>query len=160
MSARWKPVAWAAGAALVVAFIGGGVTDTGPWYQALRKPWFQPPDWLFAPAWTLIYSLTAMAGVLSWRAAAPGPQRDWLLVAFALNGFLNVLWSLLFFGLRRPDWALVEVVFLFLSVASLVWLAGRQSRLAGLLLLPYLIWVGFAGVLNLAVVQLNAPFGG
>jgi tryptophan-rich sensory protein len=158
MTARWKPVAWAAGAALVVAVIGGGVTDTGPWYQALEKPWFQPPDWLFAPAWTLIYALTAIAGVRSWRAAPPGRQRDWLLVAFAANGFLNVLWSLLFFGLRRPDWALAGVVLLFLSVASLVWLAGRHAPVARLLLAPYLAWVGFAAVLNLAVVRLNPPF--
>jgi tryptophan-rich sensory protein len=158
MTSRWKPIALAAGAALLVAVIGGGLTDTGPWYQSLRKPWFQPPDWLFAPAWTLIYSLTAIAGVQSWRAAPPGAQRDWLLVAFAANGFLNVLWSLLFFGLRRPDWALVEVVFLFLSVASLIWLAGRHAPVARWLLAPYLLWVGFAGVLNLAVVRLNAPF--
>jgi tryptophan-rich sensory protein len=158
MTSRWKPIALAAGAALLVAVIGGGLTDTGPWYQSLRKPWFQPPDWLFAPAWTLIYSLTAIAGVQSWRAAPPGAQRDWLLVAFAANGFLNVLWSLLFFGLRRPDWALVEVVFLFLSVALLIWLAGRHAPVARWLLAPYLLWVGFAGVLNLAVVRLNAPF--
>ena len=155
MSPRGKAIAWAAGAALLVAFIGGGVTDTGPWYQALEKPWFQPPDWLFAPAWTLIYALTAIAGVQSWRAAPAGPQRDWLLVAFAANGFLNVLWSLLFFGLRRPDWAAVQVVLLFLSVAVLIWLAGRHAPVARWLLAPYLAWVGFAGVLNWAVVLLN-----
>jgi tryptophan-rich sensory protein len=158
MTARWKPVAWAAGAAFLVAMIGGGLTDTGPWYQGLQKPSFQPPDWLFAPAWTLIFALTATAGVVSWRAAPPGRARSGLLLAFALNGVLNVLWSLFFFGLRRPDWALVEVVFLFLSVASLIWLAGRHAPLARWLLAPYLLWVGFAAVLNLAVVRLNAPF--
>lgn len=158
MTARWKPVAWAAGAAFLVAMIGGGLTDTGPWYQGLQKPSFQPPDWLFAPAWTLIFALTATAGVVSWRAAPPGRARSGLLLAFAVNGVLNVLWSLFFFGLRRPDWALVEVVFLFLSVASLIWLAGRHAPLARWLLAPYLLWVGFAAVLNLAVVRLNAPF--
>jgi len=158
MTARWQPVAWAAGAAFLVAMIGGGLTDTGPWYQGLRKPSFQPPDWLFAPAWTLIFALTAAAGVVSWRAAPRGRARVGLILAFALNGVLNVLWSLLFFGLRRPDWALVEVVFLFLSVALLMWLAGRHAPLARWLLAPYLLWVGFATVLNLAVVRLNAPF--
>jgi tryptophan-rich sensory protein len=72
--------------------------------------------------------------------------------------FLNVLWSLLFFRLRRPDWALVEVGFLWLSILALMIVLFRYSRLAGLLLLPYLVWVGFAGALNFAVVRLNGPF--
>lgn len=134
------------------------MTDLGPWYAGLRQPSWKPPDWLFGPVWTLIFALTALAGVLSWRSANGRAEREWLLVAFALNGFLNVFWSLLFFRLRRPDWALVEVVFLWASILLLVVLCSRVSRPAGLLLLPYLIWVGFAAVLNLAVVRLNAPF--
>ncbi|HEY4986895.1 MAG TPA: TspO/MBR family protein, partial [Bradyrhizobium sp.] len=77
---------------------------------------------------------------------------------FALNGFLNVLWSSLFFALRRPDWALIEVVFLWLSILLPIGVFWRLARPASLYLLPYLAWVSFAALLNLAVVGLNAPF--
>lgn len=157
---RWKPILVAAGAALVVAALGGAATDVGPWYEALRKPSWQPPDWLFAPAWTAIYALTALAGVRTWRAAPDAAARGRVLVFYALNALLNVLWSVLFFTLQRPDWALVEVVPLWLSVLLLMVVSGRHDRPAAWLLLPYLLWVGFAGVLNWSVVRLNAPGAG
>ncbi len=157
---RWKPVAVAAGAALVVAALGGAATDIGPWYLGLRKPHWQPPDWLFAPAWTAIYALTALAGLRAWRAAPDLAGRGWVLVAYAANALLNVLWSLLFFTLHRPDWALAEVVALWLSVALLIVVSARLDRTAGWLLAPYLAWVAFAGVLNWNVARLNAPISG
>ncbi len=151
----WKPIAAAAAAAAAVAVLGASATDLGPWYQALAKPWWQPPGWLFGPAWTLTYGLTAIAGIIAWNRAPDGVAREWILAAFALNGFLNVLWSVLFFRLGRPDWALVEVLVLWLSIALLIVVSGRSSRTAGWLLVPYLAWVSFAGMLNLAIVQLN-----
>ncbi|NWG24390.1 MAG: tryptophan-rich sensory protein [Pseudorhodoplanes sp.] len=155
-SKRWlKPIAVAAAAAVVVAFLGGTLTDTGAWYQALRKPPWQPPDWLFGPVWTLIFALVALSAATAWRKAPDRASRDWVVGLFALNGFLNVLWSLLFFQLRRPDWALIEVVFLWLSILLLIVVAWRFSRLAGALLFPYLAWVTFAAWLNLAIVRLN-----
>lgn len=156
----WKPVLAAAGAALLVAALGGAATDIGPWYQSLRKPAWQPPDWVFGPAWTAIFALTALAGVRSWARTPDAAGRRWLLAAYALNALLNIFWSFLFFTLRRPDWALVEVVPLWLSVALLIVVSGRRDRPAGWLLVPYLAWVGFAGVLNWSVVRLNAPFSG
>ncbi len=83
-----------------------------------------------------------------------------MLVLFALNGFVNVFWSLLFFRLRRPDWALAEVGFLWLSILVLIVYLGRIHRTSGWLLAPYLAWVSFAATLNVAVVRLNGPFGG
>ncbi len=157
---RWQPIAIAAAAALAVALLGGLMTDIGPWYRSLQKPGFQPPDWAFGPAWTVIYALAAMSAVAAWRAARTGTQRETMLVLFAANAFLNVLWSLLFFRLRRPDWALFEVAFLWASVLLLIIVLGRWSRTAALLLVPYLAWVSFASVLNWATVQLNPPFGG
>lgn len=157
---RWKPVLVAAGAALAVAALGGAATDIGPWYLGLRKPAWQPPDWLFAPAWTAIYALTALAGVRAWRRTRDVAGRGRLLVTYALNALLNILWSVLFFTLRRPDWALVEVVALWLSVVLLILVSGRRDRAAGWLLVPYLAWVAFAGVLNWSVVRLNEPFSG
>ena len=157
---RWKPIAVAALAATMVAGLGALMTDLGPWYANLEKPSWQPPDWLFGPAWTLIFALCAIAGYLAWRNAPNRGGRDAVLALFALNAFLNVLWSGLFFRLRRPDWALTEAVLLWLSVALLIIALSRYSKTAGVLLVPYLAWVSFATVLNWTIVQLNAPFGG
>lgn len=156
---RWKPVLLAALAALAVAGLGGLMTDIGPWYQALVKPSWQPPDWLFGPAWTAIFALSALAAARAWEDAPDRASREWMLALFALNAFLNVLWSLLFFRLRRPDWALLEVGLLWLSVLALIVVLSRYSPRAGWLLSPYLAWVAFAALLNFTVVQLNRPFG-
>lgn len=149
----------AGGAAVVVAGLGGALTDIGPWYYALRKPSWQPPDWAFPVAWTAIFGLAAWAGARAWREAPSPADRRRVAWLFGVNGVLNAAWSGLFFKLRRPDWGLVEVVPLWLSVLALVVETGRRSRFTGALLAPYLVWVGFAAVLNLAIVRLNAPFG-
>ncbi len=156
----WRPVLAAAGAALLVAIVGGLATDIGPWYQALNKPSWQPPDWLFGPVWTVIYALAALAGVIAWRHAQRGAERHRIIVLFALNAALNVLWSWLFFGWHRPDLALAEVGFLWLSILALILALGRIAPAAGWLLVPYLLWVSFAAFLNYTIVQLNAPFSG
>ena len=157
MTPRWKAVVAAAGAAIGVAVLGALSTDLGSWYAGLRQPAWKPPDAWFGPAWTLIYAFTAAAGVTAWRAASAG-RRQWILIAYAFNAFLNVLWSLLFFRLRRPDWAFAEVVFLWASILLLMLVSGRASGRSALLLLPYLLWVSFAATLNLEVVRLNGPF--
>lgn len=143
---------------LLVAGIGAWLTDLSPWYYALRKPSWQPPDWAFGPAWTVILALASVAAFLSWR-NAPTPGSRLLVVAlFMANGVLNVLWSPLFFVFRRPDWALIELPFLWLSVLGPIVLLPSISPTASLLMAPYLAWVSFAGLLNLAVVHLNGPF--
>ncbi len=160
MSSRggWRPVVFAAGAAMAVAGLGGLMTDIGPWYLSLKQPAWKPPDWAFGPAWTVIFALAAASGVAAWRSAPSRADREWLLALFALNGFLNVLWSLLYFRLRRPDWALLEVGLLWLSVLLLMVVTGRYSRKASALLAPYLVWILFAAALNWATVRLNGPF--
>lgn len=159
-AASLKPVALAAVAAAAVAMLGGLMTELGPWYRSLQQPAWKPPDWAFGPAWTVIFALTALAAARAWREAPGRAQRRKLLWLLAVNAFLNVLWSVLFFRLRRPDWALVEVLLLWLSVGVLMATVARWSRGAAWLLLPYLLWVTFAGALNGAVVRLNGPFGG
>jgi translocator protein len=156
---RRRALWYAALAALSVAALGGLATEIGPWYRGLAKPAWNPPDWLFGPAWTLIYALTALAGVEAWQASRDASQRRVLAALFITNGVLNILWSLLFFRLRRPDWALVEVGALWLSILVLIIYCGRIQRRTIALLLPYLAWVSFAAVLNASVVSLNAPFG-
>lgn len=149
---------WAAAWAVAVALLGIWATELGPWYRALRQPDWKPSDLWFGPAWTLIYALAATAAVKAWFGCAARRQRLQLVAAYVLNGALNVLWSWLFFRARRPDWALLEVGLLALSIVLLIALAARASASAAWLLLPYLLWVSFAALLNLAVVRLNAPF--
>ena len=149
----------AATCALLLAGAGGLLTTIGPWYRNLRKPSWQPPDWAFGPAWTLILGMAAAAGVLAWEGAADAAGRTEVAVLFAINGALHLLWSPLFFKWRRPDWALIEVVFLWLSLVALLIGLRPYSITASWLILPYLAWVTFAAWLNLAIVRLNAPFG-
>ncbi len=153
---RFIVIAVAAGAAIIVAVLGAVLTDIGDWYFSLSKPSWQPPDWAFGPAWTIVFTATATAGVIAWLR---GPDdRAVLAAAFIVNGVLNVAWSLLFFKLRRPDWALVEVAIFWLSIAALIIVCARVDSLAGWLLLPYIVWVSFAAVLNATIVRLNQPF--
>jgi translocator protein len=154
------PPAAAAAAAVLVAVAGGVATTTDAWYRRLRVPAWKPPDWAFGPVWAVIFALTATAGVLAWTGDPDPVARGVLLAAYAVNGALNIAWSVLFFRFRRPDWALAEVAALWLSIAVLVLVTGRAAPGAGLLNLPYLAWVSVAACLNLRIVRLNAPFGG
>lgn len=153
-----KPVIVAALCAMAVAALGGAMTETGPWYRNLEKSPLTPPDWVFAPAWTLIYALAVMSAVYGWNATRSASGRAWLVSLFFLNAVLNVLWSAVFFTLERPDWALAEVATLWLSVLSLIVFLWPRSPVAGALLVPYLAWVSFAAYLNQRVVALNGPF--
>jgi tryptophan-rich sensory protein len=154
--------AWTIGIAALVAVlfagIGAGLTDLGPWYVRLAKPNWQPPDALFGPAWTLIFALCATAAVRGWEAMTGPYARRRLVALFIANLLLNALWSLLFFSLRRPDWALLEVAVLWLSILALIRLLAPVDRPGAWMLVPYLAWVSFASVLNLTIVRLNAPF--
>jgi tryptophan-rich sensory protein len=158
-SDRWIVIAVAVAAVSVVAVIGGLMTDVGPWYESLRFPPYRPPNWLFGPAWTVIFILVATSGVMAWEHAPDAAARSGLIWLFAINGILNILWSPLFFKLRRPDWALYEVFFFWASVLALVIYIAGIYPLAAWIIAPYLVWVSFAGFLNWRVVQLNRPFG-
>jgi len=146
--------------AVAIAGIGGALTVIGPWYRALQKPSWQPPDWAFGPAWAVILGLAAWAGVLAWEAAPDEAARFRIIALFAVNAVFHILWNPLFFRWRRPDWALIEVLFLWLSVLALIVGIAPFSPEAAWFLAPYLAWVAFAAYLNLAVVRLNRPFGG
>jgi tryptophan-rich sensory protein len=153
------PIIVAAITRLIVLGVGGWMTTVGPWYENLRKPWWNPPNWIFGPAWTVILGLAAWAGVLAWNQASSGPQQLLIIILFAINIVLHMLWSPLFFNLQRPDWALIEVPFLWLSIVALMVGLAPFSALASWLLLPYLLWVAFAAFLNLTIVRMNRPFG-
>lgn len=142
------------------AGIGGALTDLGPWYFALRQPAWKPPDAAFGVIWTTIFTLCAISGWMAWQAADTPAMRRRVAWLFGANALLNILWSALYFKLQRPDWALIEVVFLWLSIVALVVGLWRLSRKASLLLVPCWLWVSIAAVLNLQTVQLNGPFVG
>jgi translocator protein len=154
----WMPVLVAALAAITVALAGGLLTDIGPWYRGLAKPSWQPPDWAFGPAWTLIFTLTATAAVMTWLVLPDSAARTTLIALYAANAVLNIAWSAIFFRMRRPDWAFFELLALWLSIVALIVFTLAWRPLAAWLLTPYLAWVTFAGVLNRAVVVRNAPF--
>ena len=148
------PLAVAALGYAVVSLVGGILTDIGPWYRSLIKPSWQPPDWLFGPVWTTIFILAAVSAALAWRAAGQG-ERRMVAILFVANGILNVGWSLLFFHLKQPLLAGLEVVLLWASIVALIAYLRRFSRPAAWLLVPYLLWVSFATVLNWTIVALN-----
>lgn len=145
--------------AVILAGAGAVLTDIGSWYRDLQKPRWQPPDWLFGPAWTIILGLAAWAAILSWNEATSPSDQAIILSVYGANFLFHLLWSPLFFRYQRPDWALVEVLFLWLSVLAMLIMAWRFTPLAGAMILPYFLWVSFAAVLNARIVQLNRPFG-
>jgi tryptophan-rich sensory protein len=138
--------------------LGGLMTEVGDWYRALRKPPWNPPNWLFGPAWIVILSLAGWSGVLAWTDAQGLGEHLRLSVMFGATVFLHLLWSPLFFKLKRPDLSLMEIPFLWLSILATIVGVVTISGFAAWLLLPYLAWVAFATRLNLAIVRLNAPF--
>lgn len=159
MSRAWLfPIVVAGLVAAMVALVGMTMTEIGPWYHSLVQPRWAPPDAAYGVAWTAIYAFTALAAVTGWLAMPVGREREGLIGLFALNGFLNIVWSLLFFRLHRPDWALFEVLLLWLSVAALLVYIWRRSMTGAVLMLPYLLWVTFAGYLTMTIVRLNGPF--
>lgn len=137
-----------------VAYIGGRFAP-GAWYQALEKPLWTPPGWVFGPAWTLLYLLMAVAAWLVWRAEPTAWARAGL-AAYLAQLALNGLWSWIFFGLRRPGLALVDLGVLWAMILLTTVLFWKTRPLAGGLLLPYLAWVSFAGALNFEVWRLNS----
>lgn len=141
---------------IAVAAAGAMATELGPWYAELKKPQWQPPDWLFGPAWTLIFTLAAAAAVISYTHASDSGKTA-VIAVFVINAVLNILWSVLFFKLRSPMMALYEVTLLWLSIVSIMVVVMPHSRLAALLVVPYLLWVSFAGFLTYTIVKLNAP---
>lgn len=142
----------------VVSLIGQRLTDLGPWYQELRQPPWKPPDWAFGVIWTSVFALIVASGVMTWRRCQTRIARVWLLALWGFNSILHMLWSLLFFTLKRPDWSMLEIPFLWISIAAIMVFSWRLSRIASLLLVPYIVWVTIAAFLNLANVQLNGPF--
>jgi tryptophan-rich sensory protein len=151
---QWLALAGFIVLSLGAGFIGGFATQNSidTWYATLDKPSWNPPNWLFGPVWTLLYIMMGIAAWLVWKTKDQiGPA----MVLFGAQLVFNLAWSLIFFGLRSPGWALIEVAFLWGSVLlTMLAFFGRQT-VAGWLFVPYLAWVSFAAVLNFAIWSLN-----
>lgn len=144
----WVLVSLAAGAA------GGIASQPGEWYAALSKPSWNPPNWVFGPVWTTLYVMMGLAAALAWPGRATRAGRAGFLL-FGLQLALNALWSWIFFRWHRLDLAFVELTVLWVTILGTIIAFRRIRPLAGHLLLPYLAWVTFAGVLNFAIARLN-----
>ena len=125
------------------------------WYPTLRKPWFTPPSWLFAPAWILLYVLMGISLSLAWSASPSPSEHPLPFAVFAAQLVVNAAWSFLFFGLRRPSVALAGIVLLWCLIVATILLFLELSTFAAALLVPYLLWVSFATLLNASIWKLN-----
>ena len=129
----------------------GALFQPGEWYESLDKPSWTPPNWSFGVIWSILYVMIAVAGWIVWRETGFGAA----MIFWGLQLVLNGAWSWLFFGRRRMDLAMIDVVALWLSIAIFIVLAWRVSTWAGLLFVPYLIWVSLAATLNRSVWRMN-----
>jgi benzodiazapine receptor len=145
------------GACYLAAFIGSIFTtpNVPTWYASLAKPAFAPPDWVFGPVWTALFTMMGISAYLVWREVPTDPRAKAALAVFILQLAANVSWSAAFFGLRSPLAGLVVIALLWALIALTIQKFRAISRTAGALLLPYLIWVSFAAVLNCAIWRLN-----
>lgn len=125
------------------------------WYAALSKPAFNPPNSIFAPVWIILYILMGISAYLIWREKVCDRNVRMALIIFTFQLLLNALWSFLFFGLHSPSSAFFEINILWLTILVTIFSFMKISKPAGILLLPYLLWVGFASILNLFIWKLN-----
>ena len=125
------------------------------WYAGLIKPSFNPPNWIFAPAWILLYTLMGIAAFLIWNRRNGKKKIKTALVLFSVQLVLNSLWSIIFFGLHLPQYAFLEILVLWFFILLTLLSFYKISKPAGLLLLPYILWVSFATILNLSIMILN-----
>jgi len=156
---HWRSLLFACCLSFGVAGLGAALTDLSDWYYQLKQPDWKPPDPAFGVIWTVIFLLCAISGWLGWHRLPSPAWRPLALFFWGLNGFLNLLWSLLYFTWRRPDWAMWEVPLLLMSILALIAVHRRHSPMSAWLLLPYLVWVSIATCLNWTTIALNGPFG-
>jgi benzodiazapine receptor len=139
------------------AFVGSiftrdAVTD---WYATLSKPSFTPPDWLFGPVWTILYLLMAISAFIVWQKGLANTAVKIALILYLIQLILNALWSVIFFGLKLPLPAFIETLLLWSAIVFTILAFARVSMLSALLLIPYILWVSFAAVLNFFIWFLN-----
>ena len=144
----------------LVAFAGSATTmfSVLTWYAKLNKPFFNPPNWVFGPAWTILYFLMGVSLYLVWNKNLKNKKKEIKGIAirvFIYQLILNFLWSWVFFGLHQPFLALITIIVLWVSIFTAIKYFYKISKMSAYLLIPYILWVSFASVLNLFIVILN-----
>lgn len=142
---------------LSAGFIGSifTISSIPIWYATLNKPFFTPPNWLFAPVWTSLYILMGISVFLVWKKGLKEQQVKGAVIIFAVQLIFNALWPVIFFGLKSPPAGFVVIIILWVAILLTIRSFFRISKTAGLLLVPYLLWTSFAAILNLSILILN-----
>lgn len=142
---------------LLVGAFAGFFTSSGVngWYATANKPWFNPPNWIFAPVWTVLYIMMGIALYLVWKSGAEKTIKQTAIILFAVQLTLNFFWSFIFFKLQLPGWAFAEIILMWAMIFITILWFGKISSAAAWLLVPYISWVSFASVLNYAIWKLN-----
>lgn len=149
------------GVSLAASFAAAGLgavatsTSVATWYAALQKPAWTPPPWLFGPVWTVLYAAMAVAAWIVWKEAGGFARARRPLAIYLVQLALNALWSPIFFGARNPGLAVLDIVLLWVAIAATIVAFAGRSRIAAVLLVPYLVWVSYAAALNVAIWRLN-----
>ena len=151
------PLIASIGVCFSAAALGSAFTISAidTWYTTLQKPFFNPPNWIFGPVWTLLYLLMGISLYLVWVTKTDKKEKRQGIIFFFVQLALNVLWSIIFFGLKSPSVAFVEIIFLWIAIFLTTKNFLQVSKSAGWLLIPYLVWVSFASILNLSVAIMN-----
>lgn len=141
---------------LLIGFLGSFFTTSSvnSWYTTINKPFFNPPNWIFAPVWTVLFILIGLSFYYVWINNFDNQKYKVISIYYA-QLFLNLLWSILFFGMRSPLFSLIEIIILCVVIVFNILIFYKVSKKAGLLLLPYLFWVIFASFLNFSIYMLN-----
>ena len=139
----------------LIGAIGAVWTSSdGPWYKGINKPSFNPPNWIFGPVWTLLFTLMGISLYLVWTS----PSSNIKIIAlalFAIQFLFNIAWSYLFFGLNKPLWSFIEILFLLVFIIATAFSFFKISKPSGYLLIPYVLWVSFAAILNYSIWRVN-----
>jgi tryptophan-rich sensory protein len=151
--------------AIIICELAGAIgsifttPSIGTWYATLVRPSFSPPNWIFAPVWTILFALMGIALFLVWKNISSrsddGREKKVAIQVFVAQLCLNVMWSIIFFGLHSPGGALILIASLWMTIVATMLSFYKVSKAASFLLLPYFIWVSFAGILNFAIWYIN-----
>jgi len=146
---NWKVLILSLVVVYLIAFIGGLFTSqntSSDWYESIR-PSITPPNWVFPVVWNVLFFLIAIALYFSWISSDKKQKKN-IMIVYGINFFLNIFWSFLYFSLKNPRMAFFELIVLWLSIVSMIVVSYKIDKKAGYLLIPYLLWVSFAGILN------------
>ena len=138
----------------IIGFAGSlfNIKSIPGWYSKQKKPSFNPPNWIFGPVWTLLYLLM---GISLYLVLISGKVTTLAIIIFSIQLFLNLIWTAIFFGMKKPSLAFIEIILLWISILINIIIFYNLSKISAYLLIPYLLWVSFAAVLNFAIWKLN-----